>query len=187
MIVEWINSSNFPRPSASTGETIVLKGSFITLLLAAVAILLALLSVYFGAKAGWRFTWWLWGIAAIAVACISLPTHELLHLISHPKFGATEKSKIGANCVKGVPALWVGYAGWVSRFHALFTLMLPFTVLAVFGFIFGLICGYKAGSFLIAVSAVNVLASRSDLCTSLSLWQSRAKEIFESESGYYTR
>jgi hypothetical protein len=186
--MQQIKVTDFPKPS-SYGKAVKVgpASPLINWLILLFAFFLTGLATYQGAISPWKLNWWQWSLSGVGFIALSLVVHELLHLVAHPKFGISKESKFGAGLVFGVPALWVGYAGWVPKKRAIFICLLPFAVLAVIAPLVGLFLGTKAGSFLSFVGGANFVASRKDIVNSIHISKSISPEIFESESGYFEK
>ena len=64
----------------------------------------------------------------LVVLVISIPIHELIHLLIHPKFGRSDKSILGFWLSRGM--FYAHYEGAVSRNRFLSILAAPYLVLA---------------------------------------------------------
>jgi hypothetical protein len=67
-------------------------------------------------------------LVSLVVIVISIPVHELVHLLVHPKFGRSDKSILGLWLSRGM--FYAHYEGAVSRNRFLSILAAPYLVLA---------------------------------------------------------
>lgn len=186
--MQYIPVAAFPKPTNYRMEVTVGPASCRTnTLVFTFSMLLAGLATYQGAISPWKLNWWQWLISAIFFVVVSLVIHEFAHLIAHPNFGMSRDSKFGAGRVFRVPALWVGYAGWVSRKRAIFINLLPFFALVIIAPVIGICLCTEASSFLFFVGGANLVASRKDIVNAACIAKSRSAEIYESEKGYFEK
>lgn len=66
-------------------------------------------------------------LISLIVVVISIPVHELIHLFTHPQFGQSKKSILGAWLSRGL--FYAHYEGKVSRNRFLAILVSPYLVL----------------------------------------------------------
>lgn len=179
-------ATGFPTPDQFSRKVVVGKSPlWLKAALGVGSFLLVALSIWIAAGVRGQMTSWELFVKALIAIAISLLLHELLHLAAHPGFGVTPTSKIGFGMVGRKPAIWVGYAGRVSRGRAILILVLPFLVLGFIPSLVALLIDDGAGSWLAAIGAANVLASHNDLKTALAIGQSSASSVFDAESGFY--
>lgn len=123
----------------------------------------------------------------VAAIVVSMLLHEILHLFAHPGFGLNPQSRFGVGRVGKKPAVWVGYADWVSKERAVIVLILPFFVLAVVFPVTSFFVDPSMGSLFASMGAANFLSSHNDLNTALAVKRSPAGAVFEAESGFYVK
>jgi hypothetical protein len=109
-------------------------------------------------------------LAELIVAMFTfIPIHELLHAITHPDFGLSRKTVVGA-----WPSHFLFYAhydGPRSRERLVLCTATPFLIMTVAPLLFSLITGH-ANIILAFVSTVNALASGADIFSiCVLLWQ----------------
>jgi len=178
----------FPRPvHFSRKVSVGSSPTWLKVFLAIGALLFVALTIFLATQIrGNVGSWGLFGMAFGAVM-LSLPLHEILHLVAHPKFGTTRTSRFGFGIIDRKPAIWVGYADWVSRTRAVFVLTLPFFVLALVFPVTALLVDPRAGVLFASIGAANVLSSHSDLKVALAIKLSSATSVFEADSGFYEK
>ena len=184
--MQWGQADHFPKPQHYASRVCVHKHGWFLAVLFLVSFAVIVLAVYQGAVAEFSVSGPRWFALALACMLLSMPLHEVLHLVAHPRCGANHESVMGWLRRFSVPvALWVGYAGWVSRKRTIYILLLPFCVLGVAVPIAGYMIGGEIGSLLVAIGAANIIGSRYDLEASASLLCSDARVVHDSRDGYY--
>lgn len=187
-MAKYTKPDEFPRPDEFSRKVSVGSSPiWLKAILAVGALSLGAITIFLATQIrGHVGPWGLFGMAAGAIL-VSLPLHELLHLIVHPGFGRTQTSRFGLGIIDRKPAMWVGYAGWVSRTRAIVVLTVPFFVLALAFPATAFLVDPRTGVLLASIGAANFLSSHNDLKIALAIRISSATGVFEADSGFYER
>lgn len=182
-MAQFIKVVNFPKPlGLSINRT---QHMWLYAMTAVVSLAFGGVALWIGAreiKASLSELKW-WFCSAILIAGLSLLVHELLHLITHPSYGASRTSKVS---FKYGP--FVGYADWMDRKCMAVVTIIPFLILGLGAAVSAWISyswSHWLSFTLLLVATVNVLGSTADIRNFLSLRKFKDPSVFDGEGGFY--
>jgi len=114
---------------------------------------------------------------ALLIILVLLIVHELIHLLSHPKFGLSSRSILGFWPSKMF--LYVAFDGELKRNRSVFIFLMPLIIINLSIFLYSVF--FKQNNFwLIYITIVNAFLSSMDILAAITILKLPNKSIIRS-------